>query len=51
MLCLVMGVNLTYRDDHFAVYTDIDHFCCIPETDIMLFVNDASIKMIPKMWA
>lgn len=34
----------TYFGDHFAIYTDIKSLCCIPATNIMLYVNDTSIK-------
>lgn len=34
----------TYFGDHFAIYTDIKSLCCIPATNIMLYVTDTSIK-------
>ena len=29
-----MDVNLTYCDDHFTVYTNIESLCCTPETNV-----------------
>ena len=31
---MVMDVNLTYCDDHFTVYTNIESLCCTPETNV-----------------
>ena len=42
-----MDVNLTYYGDHFAVYTKIES-CCIPETNIKLYVNYVSKNNIMK---
>lgn len=39
-----MDVNQTHSGDHFAMYTNIESLYCIPETDIMLYVNCISIK-------
>ena len=33
-----MGVNQTYRGDHFTTYTNIESLCGIPEASIMLYV-------------
>ena len=30
--------------DHFAVYTNIESLCCIPQTNIMLYVTNISSK-------
>ena len=38
-----MDVNQTYCGDHFTIYTNIKSLCCIPETNIMLYVNYTSI--------
>lgn len=40
----------TYFGDHFAIYTDIKSLCCIPATNIMLYVNDTSIKKNREMF-
>ena len=41
-----MNINQTYYSDHFAIYTNIEALCCIPETDIKLYVNYISIIII-----
>ena len=39
---MVIDVNDTYCGDHFAIYINIESLCCIPETNIMLYVNYTS---------
>ena len=39
-----MGVNQIYCDNHFAICTSTKSLCCIPETNIMLYVNYISKK-------
>ena len=34
-----MDVNLTYRNDHFIIYTNKESLCCTTETNIMFYVN------------
>ena len=34
------------RSDHFTIYTNIKSLCCTPKTNIMLYVNFISIKII-----
>ena len=29
------NVNQTYCGDHFAIYTNIESLCCIPETNVI----------------
>ena len=36
-------INQTYCGDCFAIYTNIESLCCIPE-NIMLYGNHTSIK-------
>ena len=38
---MVMDIIKTHCD-HFATYTDMKPLCCIPETNILLFVNYTS---------
>ena len=38
-----MHVNYIYGSDGFAMYTHIESLCCIPETNIMLYVSYISI--------
>lgn len=33
-----------YCADHFVVYTNMESLGCVPETDIMLYINYISIK-------
>ena len=42
---MVIDVNQTYCDDHFAIYTNIESLCRIPETNILLYGDYTSIKM------
>ena len=42
----MIDVNQTYCDDHFAIYINIKSLCCMPETNIMLYVNCISIKYL-----
>lgn len=37
-------VNQTYHGDHLTMYTNIESLCCIPETNVILYVNYVSIK-------
>ena len=30
--------------DHFVIYTNIESLCCIPETNVMLYINYISVK-------
>ena len=39
-----MDVNQTYCGDHFTIYINIKSLYCIPETNIILYVNYISIK-------
>ena len=36
----------TYCGDQFAVYTNVKLVCCIPETNIVLYVNYTALKKI-----
>ena len=40
--CKVMDINWTYCDDHLVVSTNIDLFCCTPETNITSYTNFTS---------
>ena len=40
---MVMDVNQTYYGNNFAIYTNIAKLCCVPETNIMVYVNYTSI--------
>ena len=40
-LCMGMDVDYTYCGDHFAIYTNIESLCHIPETSIM-YINYTS---------
>lgn len=42
---MAMDVNQIYCGDLFVMYTDTESLCCTSETNIMLFVNYASIKI------
>ena len=42
---MVMEVNQTYCGDNFAISTNIESFCCTPESNIMLYVDYVSIKI------
>ena len=35
---------LTRHCDHFTTYTNVESLCCIPETNIKLYVNYITIK-------
>lgn len=37
-------VNYIYCGDHFAICTCIESFCYIPGTNIMVYINYASVK-------
>ena len=39
-----MDGNQTYCGDHFAMYTNIESLCCIPETNVMLYANYIAVK-------
>ena len=39
----MIDLNTTYSGDHFIIYTTIETFCHIPETNVMLSVNNTSI--------
>ena len=39
-----MDISQTYCGGHFAIYTNIESLCCIPKTNIMLYINCMSIK-------
>ena len=43
-LFMVMDASYTYCAHHFAIYTYVESLCCIPETNIILYVNYFSIK-------
>ena len=49
---MVTDVNQTYCGDYFAICTNIESLCCTSETNIMLYVNYTSIKIITfkKQW-
>lgn len=34
--------NQTYCGDHFEMYTNVKSLSCIPETNVMLYVNYTS---------
>ena len=34
-----------HHGDHFVIYTNIESLCCIPEANIILYVNYISTKM------
>ena len=40
---LVKGSHWTYCDDHFIMYKNIKSLYCIPETNIIVYVNYNSI--------
>lgn len=45
-----MDVIWTYCGDHFPIYKNTDSSCCIPEPNIMFYINYTSIKnFIKKM--
>lgn len=37
-------VNYTYQSEHFIMYIIIESLCYTPETNIILYVNNTSIK-------
>lgn len=41
-----MDINYTYCGDHFIISTYIKALCCIPETNILLYVNFMSVRKI-----
>ena len=41
---MVTDVNQTYCNDRFTIYTNIKPLCCIPETDIMIYINYNSVQ-------
>ena len=41
---MVTDVNQTYFGDCFPITTNIESLRCIPETNLMLYVNDTPIK-------
>lgn len=40
-----MDVDYIYCGHHFATYTNVKSLCCTAETNVMLCVNYASIKI------
>ena len=40
---MVTDVNQTHRNDRFTIYTNSKPLCCTPETDIMIYINYASV--------
>ena len=40
------GDEWIYGGEHFTTYTDIELLCCRPETNIVVYVNDISKKVI-----
>lgn len=40
---MMLAGGQTYCGDHFAVFTSVQSFCCMPETNIMLSDNYISI--------
>ena len=42
---VVTGVNQTYCSDHFIICTNIGSLYCTPKTNIILYVNQSSVKM------
>jgi len=44
ILGLVTDGYYVYGGDQFTMCVNVEPLCCIPETDIILFVNCISIK-------
>ena len=44
--CMVMEVNQTYGGEHFTTYSNIESLCGTPETNVMLYVNCISVKIV-----
>ena len=42
---MVLGGNQSYCNSHFSVYTNTE-LCCTPKANVMLYVNNTSIKQI-----
>ena len=40
---MASGVNLAYCGGHFTMYTNVKSLRCMPETNIMLYVNYNSV--------
>ena len=45
---MVTDVNQNYYDNYLEIYTNAGSFYHTPETNIVLYVNDTSIKSIRK---
>ena len=43
---MVMDINQTYCGDNFTIYTNFESLCCKPETNIMLYINYISVKIL-----
>ena len=41
---MLMDGNCTYSDDYFIMYKNIELLCCIPKTNIILYVKYNLIK-------
>ena len=41
----MVDVNQTYCDGHFTIYTNMKSLYCIPETNVVFYVNYTSIKI------
>ena len=43
---MVTDFKETYCDYQFTIYINIESLCCIPESNIMLYLNYISIKKV-----
>ena len=52
LLYMMTDISKIYGVYHLAIYTSIESICCIPETNIMLYVSYTSIFLFLKwVWA
>ena len=42
---MMVDVNQIYCGGQFAIYTNTESLCCMPETNIILYVSYISIKI------
>ena len=47
---MVTDFKETYCDYQFIIYINIESLCCIPESNIMLYLNYISIKKVVDKW-
>ena len=48
--CMMIGINYSSHSNHFVMYINVKSLCGTLEINIILYVNDISIKNEIKNW-